>query len=144
MRKQNEPQRADEELAAWNMSQFIIQQAGNLISRASMQYLNGDAQASFHTTEEIRTLIHSFLSSAEEKKLDDLGAEICKHNNAIYPLATFLDYNNPDNRVVLLKRLKNEKNLQIQKLNRYRRMINELLGKYGLGMARKSDASKMF
>lgn len=139
----------EETQSAWNISQHLINHISLLLNGASLSYLGGQIQESYYNTEEIRTLISSFLSSGEEDKLDELGREICKLQRIYNQIGKRLesksgiDYDQEDKINDKTKYFK-AKSLHVVKVKRYRRMINELLGKYGLGMQSKQDASKMF
>lgn len=125
-----------DQLAAWNLSSHLIQQIGYLLQSASSHYRNGDFQNSFFDTQEVRLLIHNDLTSVEDKQLDKLETNIHK----AVRLITKLNYESEgqDPRITKIKVV------HTHYLNKYRKLISELLGKYGYGMGKKEDSSKMF
>lgn len=144
------PEKEENLQSAWNISQHLINQIAFLLQGSSLAYLSGQIHTAFFNTEEIRTLIHSFLSSDEEKTLDKLGSEIYRLHTIYNNIGRHLENQSPsydedeEDRKKQILRFRKAKNFHAFKVKRYRRFINELLGKYGLGMASREDASKMF
>jgi hypothetical protein len=127
--------------SAWNLSQHIINQIGNLLVTASTKFRRGDIQNSYWDTEEIRILIHDDLDDEEIKKLKEYEQRICR-------LYSVTKKNIITNREDIGEDTKREimsaKHQHYVEVKEYRMYIMELLGKYGYSVSKKENAAKMF
>lgn len=137
--------------SAWNLSAILIEQIGYLLSGSSTSYRQGRIQSSFFDVEEVRNLIHTYLEKDERKTLDDLGTKICKLNSIWINLQNKYedDLKDPiddceEGQKRDMVRMLKAKHLHSKYVKEYRRLIMEMLTKYGLGLSGKEDSSKMF
>lgn len=107
-----------EEKSAWNLSQQIIFQIANLLQSTSRAYLAGDLQGAFFKVREVKILIYSALNPSERKFLADLESKIAT------------------SRKLKLK--------YHEAIMEYREQMMILLDKYGYGVGKKKDSTKMF
>jgi len=128
--------------AAWNLSGPLIEQISYLLQTASLNYRRGNIQESYFDSDEIRILIHSFLSKKEDRQMDSLGKKICHINNIINNIKPIIENGKLNKK--MFKEYLNLKEKHADFVRDYRLLVNELLGKYGLGMAEKQDSSRMF
>lgn len=127
--------------SAWNLSQQIINQIGFLLSQASQHFLAGSIQQSFHAVEEIAILIDPFLNTKESEKIEKLSAEICDLNSKIIREIRQREIGGNNRQKT---NIRENKNNHAKKIRQYRRIINRLIGKYGLGLSLREDRSKFF
>lgn len=127
--------------SAWNLSQHIISQIGNLLLTASTKFRRGDIQGSYWDTEEIRILVHDDLNDEEISKLKEYETKIGR-------LYSVTKKNVGTNKEEINEDLKKEigiaKYQHYQEVKNYRMYIMELLGKYGYSVSKKENAAKMF
>lgn len=125
------------EQVSWNLSQMLIVSIHSLLTKGSTNALAGDFRKSFNCFKEIRILIYPHLNEVELKKLKDIEDNFSSLMNIANKTApnSFKD-ESPEY-------LKARSGLS-KSLDEYREMTMSLLDKYGFGVGRKQDASKMF
>lgn len=136
------PEESEQFSSAWNLSQHLINQISYLLSSASMNFRQGRPQQAYFDTEEIQTLISSYLSSEEEKEMTELGTKICKLNTLCQKLSGIDGERLTDRQKQLLFR--KARVAHNEYVRAYRKKINGLLSKYNLLLVAKEDSSRMF
>lgn len=136
------PEESEQFASAWNLSQHLINQISYLLSSASMNFRQGKPQQSYFDSEEIQTLISSYLTEEEEKEMTELGTRICKLNTLCRRLSGIDGENLTDRQKQLV--FKKAKIAHNQWVRIYRKKINSLLSKYNLLLVAKEDSSRMF
>lgn len=128
--------------SAWNLSQHIISQIGNLLLTASSKFRRGDIQNAYWDTEEIRILIHDDLDDNEIQKLKEYESKIGR----LYSITKKGQgvMNKEEINEDMKKEISIAKHTHYQEVKSYRMYIMELLGKYGYSVSKKENAAKMF
>jgi len=132
---------------SWNLSQQIINQIGYLLQKASSDYANGKIYPCFVSTTEVSLFLEPHLTNEEKNKLigleNNFNRTIMQINEAsqIKERDEFEYYTLKTKKTRLnIKKLISER---IKILTTYRKLILNLLDKYGFSVSRKKDNTKI-
>jgi hypothetical protein len=136
-----------EEQVSWNLSGQIIQQIGFLLQNSSNYFTNGNFYQSFISGTEIVLFLEPHLSDEEKKEIMELETSFNRLENKFRNIARRKDeeedeflYTQKENKKESLSLIKNQR---FNTLARYRKLILNLLDKYGFSVSRKKDNTKI-
>lgn len=126
------------EQSAWNLSEQIIMQIGNLLQSASRNFRTGSPMKAYWDFEEIRILIYPDLAPEERDKLRayeiDISKCYAKSKGGI----------NEQGSYEKTKEMKLNEIRHYEMVKEYRMYIMQLLAKYGYSIKKEKDKSRMF
>lgn len=124
----------DNEKASWNLSQLLIMEIGNLLSRSSDAYVSGNYSKAFENLKAVSMRVVSYLEQEEYEKLIDLESNMSMFVRGIKLRRPF----EKRHEVSLIAEMKLQK-----KLDEYNKLIFFLLKKYGLLIPAKKDLTDL-
>lgn len=132
------------EQAAWNLSSHDIMMMGSLWSMGTSKYLRGDIRGAFFDTSEIRNLIHNDLKADEDSNLDELTRRIDRVHRVLTRFQRKVEADEDEEDLMeVLNKITKLKEINGGLVNKYRRYLRELMGKYGYLMAKKEDETSI-
>ena len=135
---------SEDKISSWNLSQAIIQQLAFLMQTSSNHFTNGNFYDSFIAGTEIVLLLEAHLSDEEKKEANRLDLAFNRLENKLRYLETREEQSGEDQffytpRKKVKESLGTIKRRRFYALREYRRLLQNLLDKYGFAVSRKQD-----